>query len=184
VLDARLVCRPGRPGCGPGVGDQAHPPEVHLQLGAGLTVGDTHRVAPLAITTALHREAVQRPVRDGDASPGQQVADLHDRQALGGPPFDELGVGLQRLPRRAVAPWAVGPHRQAHHPDHRVVELRDVAVGGHARRCGRVHVAAHGVAVHTRVAADGPLALAEDPTPQDLSDFRPSRRFRAARSAQ
>ncbi len=66
--------------------DQAHAGEVDLHLTARLAVGHPHRRALPPIAQLVGAEAVQRPLGDLDATPGQQVGDLDHRHAVVQPP--------------------------------------------------------------------------------------------------
>ncbi len=84
------------------VSDQAQPAEVNLQLDARRRVVHPHRRRPPARPATLHREPGQRPVRHHHTSPGQQDADLHDRELFDHPRLDPLLLGQQHPPRLAV----------------------------------------------------------------------------------
>ena len=124
------------------VGDQAHAPEVDLELRARLAVVDPHRRLALSEAAALGGEAVEGAVGDDDALAGQQVLDLHQLQVLGHPRLD---LGLMRdegLPPGAVADRSGGTDPLAHQADHHVGQLLLPAIPGEPGGDGGLHIAA------------------------------------------
>lgn len=120
---------------------------------------------------ALHREARQRPVRDHDASPGEQDADLHHGEVLGQPVLDAVLLGQQRSPRRAVAVGAMRAHPLEDLADQLVGELllATAAVDPELDRGG--DVAPWRLAVDADPLGDRPLAVTFQPAPQRLFDL-------------
>jgi len=156
---------------GGGIGDQAHAPEVHLELRARLTVVDPDRRLGSAEAATLGGEAVEGPVSDDDALAGQQVLDLDQLQPLVDPRLDLGLMGNEGLPPSAVAGRPCGADPLTHHADRRVGQLLLAAVRCEPGLDGGLHVAADRLAVDATQAIDAPIALTPQPEPQHLFDF-------------
>ncbi len=153
------------------VADHPQVAEVDLHLFAGLAVGHRHRhLLPGRGVTALRRgEPGQRPVRHRDPAALQQLADLHQRQAVFHPPGD-LGLHRhQRLPRGAVPGRAGRPNRRHHLPEQLIGQLRLIPVTGQARHLRRRDIPRGGLHIHTRPPGRRALTRPGQPRPQDLS---------------
>ncbi len=151
------------------VGHQAHAPEVHLHLAAGLAVGETDRRAPSAEPELADREAVQRPVRHDDAAPCEQVVDLGEAQLLLEARLEERALALKALPALAAAGGPARADLADHRAEELVAELILVAALVQPRIDGRLHVAARRLAVDRQHPCDLAQAVLAKPEPQDLA---------------
>jgi len=141
---------------------QPQPAEVELALHPGRTVGDPQRRLPPAEPAALHREAVQGPVRHLDAAPSQLAVDVGQRQIRRHPGRDLLGPRPERLPRRPVPRGPGRAHRGHHHADQLVGQLPWATGAGQPGRLGGLDVAAGRLTVHP-----GPLSRRPQPRPRE-----------------
>ncbi len=163
---------PAAAGCR--VEEQAHLAEVDLQLHPRLAVGDAHRRASHgpADTELFEGVTVQCPLRNLDATAGQQPVGLDHRQPLVDQPRLELVVmGPQDVPAGAVAVGAVRADQLAHLADQPVCQLSFVAVADQPGLGPGRHVTLDRLAVHQRQPGHGPFALAPHPQAQDFSDL-------------
>lgn len=130
------------------IGHQAHASEVHLDLRAGLAVGQAHRRARAAEAELGHREAVQRAVRHDHAATGEQLVDLGQVQPLGEALLEERALALQAAPAVAVPGGPAGTSLADHRAENLVAELSLVPGLVHSGVDGRVDVTADRLAVH------------------------------------
>jgi len=167
--------RPHHPApAGVPVDDEAHLPEVDLQLTAGLTIShpDRHTPGRAAHTEDLQRVAVQRALRHDHPLADQQLTGLHHSQLLLDQPRLELVVvGHQSRPRRAVTGRAVRAHPLTHHTDQHVGELLLAGLTDKPRLHAGRHIAPDRLAVHHRQPLDRAEPLAPQPQPQNLTNL-------------
>jgi hypothetical protein len=149
-----------------------HPPEVDLQLIAGLTIGDPHRRAlPAPAAAHLADVTLHRPQRHHRSPTRQQLVDPHSGQPDLDPPSDDVVVGRQLLPRRAVTIAAMRTHHLDHRRDELIAQLIDTAIAGQAELLSGAHVAADRLAVHLRPSLYRAQPLTIQPQPEHFSDL-------------
>lgn len=112
-------------------------------------------------TAPLAGEAVQRPIRNHAALPGEEGLDLGDRQwsmvTVAGHPRGDLVLESQQLfPGGAVPVRPRRAHRLDDRPDQGVVDRLDTVGALQAGGLGGLDVAAHRLAVHPAVRGNGP----------------------------
>jgi hypothetical protein len=151
---------------------QAHTPEVDLELLARVTVGDAHGGVVPAVPELLHAEAVER--RIGKRAPRvatQLVVDLDECELLLEALLDEVFVFAHRLPRVAVITRPTpGPHRIDDFTDQLVGELALWIAALQAGCLRGIDVARHRLAIRLRETRHRALTMAQQPQPQDLFD--------------
>ncbi len=152
------------------VGDHAEVAEVDLQLTARRRVVDPHRHPrpPRGVTALGRREPRQRPVGNRGPRPLQQLADLHQRQALPHPPGYLVLPGGQGLPRRAVPRRAGRADRPNHDADQLVGQPAFPAIAGKAGLLRGPDVPGRGLHVHPRTGRGRALAQPRQPRTQDF----------------
>jgi hypothetical protein len=153
------------------VSDQAQPAEVDLQLDTRRRVVHPHRRRPPARPATFHREPGQRPVRHDDAQPGQQDADLHDREIFGHPRPDPLLLAQQHPPRLAVTVQPVRAHPLHHLADQLLAELPLAAVPDDAQLDRGGDITPRRLSVDADPPSDRPFAVTVQPAPQRLLDL-------------
>ena len=150
----------------------AHPGEVDLALHPGVAVGDRHRGASASpIRGALRAITVQRALRHDHPAAGQQITDLHYRQAVLDPASDLIMAGAQRFPRRTMTLGAVRAHHGNHRADQLVTELINTTLTIQPRCHRGLNVAAGGLAVHPGPGGHHPQAHPQQPYPQHLTNL-------------
>jgi len=153
------------------VGDQAHAPEIDLDLRSRLAVVDPHRGLSLPEPAALSGETIEGAVGDDNALAGQQVLNLDQPQPLVEPHLNLGLVGDEGLPPGPVAGGAGRADRLARHTDHHVAQLLLATASGEPGADGRLHVATDRLAVHADQPVDTPVTLTPQPQPQHLFDL-------------
>jgi hypothetical protein len=158
------VHRPAPPR--PGVEHQPELAEVELALHPRITVSDAQRGPAAPEAASLHREAVQRAIRHGDAAAFELAVDVGQLQLLADPAGDLVLHREQPLPRRTVTLAAFRPHGVDHRADQLVGQLLQPAFPDHAELDRGLDVTPRGLAVDTGPLSDRPKAeLATDPVP-------------------
>jgi hypothetical protein len=132
---------------GLGVEEEPKLGEVDLALHPRVAIEDAHRVGDPE-PAPLDREAVQRAVGHRAPRPGEQLLDLHHRQAVLDPRPDLVLPPHQRLPRRAVPVRARRAHRGDHRRDQRVINRAHPGVPREPGGLRGLDIAAGGLAVH------------------------------------
>ncbi len=93
------------PAAGRRIGEQAHPPEVDLELLPGLTVGHPDGRGPPAEAELGDAVPVEGPVRDRETVAGEERLDLREAQTLLEPGLELVAatarVGLPNAANRA-----------------------------------------------------------------------------------
>jgi hypothetical protein len=121
---------------------------------ARLPIEDRDRRRRLAKLQLDDRESVQRGIRDLDALPRQQLANLGETKAVAEPALDRRA--LLDTPRPAVAAWppAGGMQCEEHLPDRIVADRRR---HGDAGGCGGLQIPADGFRVEPELSGDALL---------------------------
>ena len=149
-----------------------HPqiPEIGLQLRARLPVIHPHRHAGPAAgePAALHREPVQRPVRDIGPLPGQQLTDPGDRQPGLHPLSDPLLQRHQPIPRIPVPVRPRRTDRAQHRAQQLLAQLPLTAITNQPRRHRNPDIAARRLHVHPAALSRRPRSRPRQPRPQHL----------------
>ena len=152
---------------------QAHLPEVDLAFRAWLAVSDPHRGLPGGAPVArdLQRVPVQRPLGNHHAPAGQQLTDLHHRQALVQEALDLLMMGRQHRPALPVTICAVRPDPLSNRADQLIAQLPLAAGPIQPARLRRGHIPADGLTVQPGQPLSRADPLTLQPQPQYLSDL-------------
>jgi hypothetical protein len=154
------------------VGNEAHSPEVHLQLAPRLRVRHPHgdALCPSGAET-LDTEADEGPIGDDDALAGEQLVRLHHREVCGEELLDRLLLGEEGPPGVPVAVGADGTNLLTDETDQLVGELGLVPVADKPRFEPGGDVAPGGLAIDAGRAGGGTFTLAAHPASQHFSDF-------------
>jgi hypothetical protein len=155
---------------------QAHLPEVDLAFRAWLAVSDPHRGLPGGAPVArdLQRVPVQRPLGNHHAPAGQQLTDLHHRQALVQEALDLLMMGRQHRPALPVTAGAVRADPLSHRADQRIAQLPLTPRAIQPARLRHGHVPADGLAVQPR---SSPASRSTERIPSPCSHSRNTSRI-------
>lgn len=154
--------------------DQAHPPEVDLQLPARQPIGHPHRDRPTPTRAAhLADEPVQRARRHHHPAPSQQLTHLDRGQVLPlHPGPDLLAMLLQRPPRRPMPIQPVRTHPLHHLAEQLIRQLTLTPAAVHTQLNRRGQIPAHRLTVHPRQPLRSPDALPTQPQPQHLTNLK------------
>ena len=153
--------------------DHPQVPEIDLQLRARLPVIHPHRHTGPATgePAALHREPVQRPVRNTSPLPRQQLTDLGDRHAALHPRADPLPLRHQQLPGIPVPVRPRRPDRDHHRTQQLRGQLTLAAITDQSRRHRSSDIPTRRLNVHPATPSRRPHPRPRQPRPQHLSNL-------------
>ncbi len=155
-------------GTGVGIDQESHLGEVDLAFNARFPVVDAYRGLLGPVPALLRGEAVQRPVRNLDALPGEQFVDLDQAQRFlpggpGHPGGDLFPVGFQGFAGASVPGGPGRADRGDDRPDDLIVHRLGDGVPFQSGRLRGLDVAACRFPVHAGAFGHGPQPRASQP---------------------